>query len=250
MEPTSVGRKSNKIPKIKVSKAANDQQERSSYTPEMRRSSTPTKPLPGVRLLPRPQSYPSNPTHTRFARIRSWFSFRKPFSHSNNSKESAASDSTYGFGSRCTSQTYFKTTNVDSNIPNDVDFRMAIAGMIGGDHCMPFDSKPSTNNTNVTTPDTKDILYPLRTSLDGVSSGKKRKQDENNYADHMTNHLSTKRVKFDDKDDVASESFFERRERIHAQQYQQENYVPNFKPQISHQVSLKDRIVDFFSKLI
>lgn len=240
---------SKKIPKIKISRSKEESPKRS-RTPEMRNSSTPTKKFSAQQY--RPQSLPATiPSHTRFARIKSWFSFRSA-SHSNNSKESV-SDPTYGFGSRCTNQTYFKTANVDSSIPNDVDFKIALAGMLGGDHSI--DSVPSTinatNNTNnMTTPDAKDILYPLRTSLDRVSSGKKRKQvsDDDNSTDYLTNQ-STKRVKFDDKEDVASESFFERRERLHAQQYQQENYVTTFKPQTNH-VSLKDRIVDFFTKLI
>lgn len=251
-EQAPVGPKSKKVPKIKITASEKDQRRKRGHTPEMRNSSTPTKQLPAT-FSQTPSATPSN---TRFARFRSWFSFRRPSPQQNSGKESGH-DPTYGFGSRCTSQTYFKTANVDSSIPNDVDFKMAIAGMLGADHCTSIESVPSTingtNNTNLTTPDAKDILYPLRTSLDGASSGKKRKQESVNstYESNGTNYLSTKRVKFDDKEDVASESFFERRERIHAQQYQQqENSVPYFKPHVNDRMSLKDRIVDFFTNLI
>lgn len=149
------------------------------------------------------------------------------------------------------SQTYFKSANVDSSIPSDVDFKFAIAGMIGPEHLSPMKlptstPKPSSSKSVETS---KDILYPLRRSLDRNSSGKKRRQQE--AAETEAAHSgSTKRVKFNDKEDVASESFFERRERIRAEKYgQQQENVPSFKPQTS-QMSLKDRIVDFFTKLI
>ncbi|XP_063708858.1 FYVE, RhoGEF and PH domain-containing protein 4 [Culicoides brevitarsis] len=151
------------------------------------------------------------------------------------------------------SQTYFKSSNVDSSIPSDVDFKFAIAGMLGGEHLSAVTPPPASNSglksfksetnlQNLNTPDAeKDILYPLRRSLDRQnSSGKKRKQEKEEET-----HNSTKRVKFSDKEDVASESFFER----YDQQHCQEN-VPKFKPPSSNGMSLKDRIVDFFSKLI
>lgn len=187
------------------------------------------------------------PSTSRFSRFKSWFSFRLPSHNKDNS------DPTYGFGNRCSSQTYFKTSNVDSSIPNDVDFKMALAGMLGGEHCSSLVSMPSTiNTTTTTTPEAKDVLFPLRTSLEAASSSKKRKQQQDDD-ETSTHSQGTKRVKFDDKEDVASESFFERRQKLHAEQYQ-ENYVPMFKPQPvnhhHHQMTLKDRIVDFFTKLI
>uniref|UniRef100_A0A336M426 CSON008359 protein n=1 Tax=Culicoides sonorensis TaxID=179676 RepID=A0A336M426_CULSO len=237
-----------KVPKIKISKSRDSTPKRS-QTPEMRKSSTPTK--------QRPVSFPqpSSSSQSRFARVKSWFSFHMS-SQSNKSKDSVNSDPTYGFASRASNnQTYFKTSNVDSSIPNDVDFKMALGGMLG-EHCTSIDSMPSTinntttNNTQnmLTTPEAKDMLYPLRTSLDKVSSGKKRRQAECDENEKNTNY-ATKRVKFDDKEDVASESFFERRERIHAALYQQENNVPSFQPP-PNRMSLKDKIVDFFSNLI
>lgn len=231
----------------------------------MRRSSTPTREVPAV-------FKPPSPKQSRFSKLKKWFSFSNTLSSPVTSNSSTDFDPTYGFASRISNQTYFKPNNLDSTIPMGLDFKTTIAGMGVQLDITPTESSSLSSSANIESQNnSKDMLFPLRQVLNNsnqnqtnvlFSSGKKRKQAEISSSTDETIMSSTssddngvaiqrKRVKFDEQTHVATDSFFESRRIEHLKEQQPHYHVPQFKPLPSNgHLSLRDKIVDFFSKLI
>lgn len=156
------------------------------------------------------------PKRSTIGRIRSWFGnvdtgnpqyITTPSKSSITSKESTSSDPTYGFtGTNLSNQTYFHNAYEDKIIPIKSDLTHAMGQF-----------QSST---------------PLAMSNNVVAE-----KPEINYEGVLPSMGQTKRVHFSSANQVATESYFMRR-----------NYRSKF--ELPTTTSIKDKIFDFFSKFV